>query len=92
VGDAAEHHEGAQLEERAPERDQRFAGGEVEQLQRDGQDRGRDQHVAHLLPLHHCLHRAVVLPPIAPDHSHQRRGHRRRHCAFASLCLLSLML
>jgi hypothetical protein len=43
VGHAAHDDEGAQLEEHPSERCQRGARGEVEQLQRDGQQRCGDE-------------------------------------------------
>ena len=74
VRDAAHDDEGAQLEEHPPERRQGGAGGEVEQLQRDGQEGGRDEQVAHLLPLQHRLHRGF-LAPVAPAAPPRQRRH-----------------
>ena len=54
-----------ELEEHPPERLEVGAGGEVQQLQRDGHVGRPDQEVAHLLPLHQRLHGAVLTPVAA---------------------------
>ena len=51
VGEAAEHDEGAELQDDPLEREEVGAGGEVEQLERDGEVGHGDEEVAHPLAL-----------------------------------------
>jgi len=65
MDDAAEDGEGAELEEHPAERREVGAGGEVQQLEWDGEVGRADEEVAHLLPLQQRLHRAVLAPVAA---------------------------